>query len=195
MTSRRGFIASLAVAPVAIVAPAFATPAATQHPDWLSLLADERRTFAEFDHMCAVQEAADDRFFDAREMAERAWQRDFDAHRALPHVPPIEGESALSLEARVQDAIKKWNAENQRMRAEREALDGRLRVETGLVEVDQRHERACSAHMAAIRAILAYPSRDPDIIAHKLQMIIDHYGDDNGDYAVLLASIDGEGLA
>ncbi|MCC4251215.1 hypothetical protein LL251_02140 [Sphingobium naphthae] len=195
MTSRRSFIAGLAVAPVAIVAPAVAALPAAQHPDWLALLANEQQAEAAFSLLTVEQEQADSRFFDACRAAEQAWQRAYDAHSRLPHVPLVEGESPAALEARVQQAIGKWNAENRAMRDDRDGLEARLRVETGLAEVEQRCETALSTYVAAVKAIIAYPSRDPDIIAHKLRLMLDQYGDDSDGCMSLLASITGEGLS
>ncbi|MCC4252242.1 hypothetical protein LL251_07380 [Sphingobium naphthae] len=192
MTSRRAFIAGLAAAPVTIAAPALAAIPAAQHPDWLALLANEQRAEAAFNLLIDEQEQTLRRFFAACRAAEKAWQRAYDAHRSLPHVPQIEGESAAAFDARVQEAIGKWNAENRAMRDDRDGLEARLRVETGLAEVEQRYKTACSAHVAAVKAIIAYPSRDPDIIAHKLRLMLDQYGDDSDGCMSLLASITGE---
>ncbi|MFB0875345.1 MULTISPECIES: hypothetical protein [unclassified Sphingobium] len=194
MTSRRTFITAAALAPVAIAAPAVAAIPATQHPDWLALLAEERRLSAAFDLMALEQEQADDRFFAACEAAEADWQRRFDAHRRLPTIPDVEGESADELERRAQAAIRTWNAENQAMRDERETIRERLREQTGLADVEARYSAACSAHTASIRAIVAHPSRDPDIIAHKLRMIVKRQGDSSGSIAPVLASISMEAI-
>lgn len=195
MTSRRSFIAGLAVAPVAIAAPALAAIPAAQHPDWLALLANAQQAEAAFNLVIDEQEQALRRFFAACRAAELEWQRAYDAHSRLPHVPQVEGESPAAFEARVQEAIGKWNAENRAMRDDRDGLEARLRVETGLAEVEQRYETAGSAHVAAVKAIIAYPSRDPDIIAHKLRLMLDQYGDDSDGCMSLLASITGEGLS
>lgn len=191
MTSRRTFIAALATAPVAIAAPAIAAVPATQHPDWLALIADERRLHEAFNVMVDVQEEADDRYYAACEVAEREWQAAYDARRTLPAVDDIEGESADERENRIRTAIANWNAGNQAMRDQRDDLRAKVREQSGLADVEERYLAACSAHTKAIRAIVAYPSRDPDIIAHKLCLMMERYGDDSGELKPLLASIVG----
>ncbi|RYM11012.1 hypothetical protein [Sphingobium cupriresistens] len=199
-TSRRGAMRALAIIPAIIAAPAASAATglvcipATQHADWLALLAEERRLSAAFDLMVDEQEEADDRFYAACEAAEKDWQRAWEA-RTWPGVDRLEGQSDQEFENSVQVAVQRWNVEGEAARQQREAIRDLARQETGLAEVEGRYKAACDTHTAAIRAIIAYPSRDPDIIAQKLRVILDRFGDDSGDLRPLLASIVGEAQA
>ncbi|GAY19717.1 hypothetical protein SFOMI_0237 [Sphingobium fuliginis] len=84
------------------------------------------------------------------------------------------------------------NAFCQRMRVERDALEAPLMTQSELPEAEAKCSAARRDHVAAIKAVIAYPSRDPDIIAHKLRFMIDQFGDEEGDLTPLLTSITGE---
>ena len=192
MTDRRAFLAGLTLAPAAIVIPAMAATPATQDPAWLSLLAEEQRTAVIFDQVVALREEADDRFYDARAAFMVKWQAEVDDKSGKPWKfiqarPADEGE-----DERATAGVRDHNAFNADMRAQLDGLDDALRREVGLPDVENKWLTACDAHSASFSAIIAYPSRDPDIIAHKMRMILGRYGDDSGDIAPLLSSITGE---
>lgn len=196
-TSRRDAMRSFAILPAILAAPSVASAAitATQHPDWLALLAEERRTSADFGHIGDVQDDAYGRFYDARAAAMEAWQADWDKKIGRPHLFIDARPGTEEWEERSSAGIRDYNAYHERMVAQREAIETNARRASGLIEIDKRYDALCDAHTAAIKAIVAYPSRDPDIIEFKLRMIINRYGDDNGEIAPLLASIAGEAVA
>lgn len=192
MTDRRAFLAGLTLAPAAIVIPAMAATPAAQDPAWLSLLAEERRTAVIFDQMVDLREEADDRFYDAKAAFMAKWQAEMDDKSGKPWKfiqarPADEGE-----DERATAGVRDHNAFNANMRAQLDGLDEALGREVGLPDVENKWLTACDAHSASFRATIAFPSRDPDIIAHKMRMILARYGDDNGDIAPLLSSITGE---
>ncbi|QHD65760.1 hypothetical protein GS397_00860 [Sphingobium yanoikuyae] len=195
MTDRRAFLAGLTIAPAAIVIPAMAATPATQDPAWLALLAQERSAAAAFDQMVDLREEADDRFFDAKAAFMAKWQAEMDEKsgkiwKFIQARPADEGE-----DERATAGVRDHNAFNADMRAQLDGLDEALRREVGLPDVEDKWLTACDAHSASFRATIAFPSRDPDIIAHKMRMILDRCGDDNGDLRPLLTSIVGEAEA
>lgn len=192
MTDRRAFLAGLTLAPAAIVIPAMAASPATQDPAWLALLAKERSAAAAFDHMVDLREEADDRFFDAKAAFMAKWHAEMDEKNGkvwkfIQARPADEGD-----DERAMAGVRDHNAFTAEMRAQLDGLDDALREQAGLPDAEAKWEVACDAHNASVKAIVAYPSRDADIIAHKLRLILDHYSDDNGDIAPLLSSITGE---
>lgn len=192
MTSRRTFITAAALAPVAIAAPAFAAIPASQHPDWLALLAEERRASDAFDAWIDIQDEAHSRYYEARNRAMEAWEQEWRARAGKPQ-PFIEARPPEEVgEDRVQAGIRDYNEFHQRMRAERDTIGERLPEKAALAAIDERYDELCDAHTGTIDAILSYPSRDPDIIAEKLRLIVKRHGDGNGSLAPLLASIVGE---
>lgn len=192
MTDRRAFLAGLTLAPAAIVIPAMAATPATQDPAWLALLAKERNAAAVFDQMVDLREEADNRFFDAKAAFMAKWHAEMDdkngkVWKFIQAQPAHEGEDARAIAG-----VRDHNAFTADMRAQLEGLDDALREQAGLPDAEAKWEAACDAHTASVKAIVAFPSREADIIAHKLRLILDRYGDDNGDIAPLLSSITGE---
>lgn len=197
-TSRRAVMRALAILPAAIVTPPAAhaavelicSPAA--NAGWGDLLARERRAAAAYDALADLEEAAYDRFYDARSAAVAQWQAEWDDKAGKPwkfiDARPVHEAKDTRVDAGVQD----HNAFCERMRNERDALEAPLLQRSGLPEAEAQCSEARKAHVAAIQAVIAFPSRDPDIIAHKLRMLVDLYGDDNGDLTPLLTSISGE---
>ena len=195
MTDRRAFLAGLTLAPAAIVVPAMAAAPATQDPAWLALLAKERSAAAAFDQMVDLREEADSRFFDAKAAFMAKWHAEMDEKNGkvwkfIQARPAHEDENE-----RIEAGIRDHNAFAAGMRAQLAEIDGTLSQEAGLPDAEAKWDAACDAHTASVKAIVAYPSREADIIAHKLRLILDRYGDDNGDIAPLLSSITGEARA
>ncbi len=194
MTNRRAFLAGLTLAPAAIVIPAMAATPATQDPAWLMLLAEERSAAAAFDQMVDLREEADSRFIDAKDAFMAKWQAEMDdksgkVWKFIQARPAGEGG-----DERIMAGVRDHNAFNADMRAQLDGLDEAISREVGRPDVEAKWEAACDAHTASVKAIVAYPSRDTDIIVHKLRLILDRYGDD-GEIAPLLSSITGEDRA
>ncbi len=196
-TSRRAVMRALAILPAAIVTPPAAHAAvdlvgapypASADVEWLVLLAAERRASQAFDLEADVNEAAYDRYFEARSAAEAELDRDAGQPWRFIEARPAHERG----DARTNAGIRDYNADCERRRTEKAALDDRLRAEMGMDGVDERYDAACDAHYDTVLAIIAHPSRDPDIIAHKLRLIVTRYGDTNGDLKPLLTSITGE---
>jgi hypothetical protein len=188
---------ALAILPAAIITPPAAHAAVelvgASHPasadvEWLALLETERRASKAFELEVDKKETADDRFFAARAAAEAELDRDAGQPWRFIKARPAHEQG----DARTEAGIRDYNADCERRRTAKAALDDRLRAEMGMDEVDERYDAACDAHDAAVMAIIAHPSRDPGIIAHKLRLIVTEYGDTNGDLRPLLRSITGE---
>ncbi|WP_333605970.1 hypothetical protein [Novosphingobium sp.] len=191
MTDRRTFLASFALAPIAIAAPAIAVSPAVRDHQWLALLAAERQTSDAFAMEADANEEAYDRFYDMRKAALEELERDAGQPWRFIQARPTHEQG----DARTEAGIRDYNADCERRRTEQATLDERLRLEMGLDGVDERYDVACDAHYDSVRAIIAYPSRDPDIIAHKLRLILNLGGVSSGDIRPLLASINGEAVA
>lgn len=202
-SSRRAVMRALIVAPSIIATPAVAhaatglicAPTATQDPAWLVLLEDERHAATAYDIEVEAEDQAYGRFYAARDDAASKWQAAWDQEAGKPHLFIDARPAHETGDLRVSNGIADHNAFCARMRKERDALELPLLHESGLPAAQEKCTAARSAHIAAIQAIIAYPSRDPDIIAHKLRLLIDQFGDDEGDLAPLLASITGEAVA
>ena len=199
-TSRRAVMRALAILPAAIVTPPAAHAAIelvcspAGDGAWAALLAEERRSAAAFDAILDEYNDAYDRLFEAKRVAKADWNRQWDEAGKLWKF--IDARPANEQgDERATAGVRDYNANLERLRQEREGIEQRVREQCGFDAVDERYSDACDAHTAAIKAIVAYPSRDPDIIAHKLRMLIDRYGDDDGDFAPLLSSITGEAAA
>ena len=199
-TSRREVMRALIVAPSIIATPAVAsaatglvcTPTATQDPAWLVLLDNERHAATVYDIEVEAEDQAYDRYYTASKAADAKWQAAWDEKAGKPHKFIDARPAHETGDLRVSNGIADHNAFCARMRKERDALEPPLLQESGLPAAQETCTAARSAHIAAIQAIVAYPSRDPDIIAHKLRLLIGQYGDDEGDMTPLLTSIIGE---
>ena len=196
-SSRRNVMRALAILPATLITPTAAHAAgdfvrapcaASADAEWLGLVAAERRASNAFDVEAGANENAYDRFYKARSVAEAELDRDAGQPWRFIQARPAHEHGTARTEAGIRD----YNADCQRRRTERATLDDRLRSEMDLDTVDEKYDAACDAHYAAVRAIIAHPSRDPDIIAHKLRLILEVGGDNNGDLRPLLASIAGE---
>jgi hypothetical protein len=184
---------------IAILPSLIATPVAAaglvclpaDDAGWIALLAEERRAAATFDQTCEEHNEAYDRLFAAESAAKADWN---DQWLEAGHLWKfVDARPAHEQgDERATAGVSDYNANLARLRQERDKIEARVRRETGFDAVDQRHDAACAAHSKAVKAIIAHPSRDPDIIAHKLRLLIERYGDDEGDLAPLLASIVGE---
>jgi len=183
-TSRREVMRAIAIIP-SIIATPFAASAATglvcaptnDNARWASLLADFEQ--AQKAHSCA---------FDAHSEAEGQY------YATLPQEPRKVYLHATSTNERGEiffDADA-YNAEVMAARAEFEQAKIDTYDASGCAETEIAQSDALDTMTEAMRAIIAFPSRDPDIIAHKLRLIIKEYGDDEGDLRPLLASIAGE---
>lgn len=192
MTDRRTFLTAALIAPVAIAAPAIASVSATQHPEWLALLAEERRLDVIFGQMVDLLEGVERRYLEVRTVLTENWQRQMDDRNGKPWKFIQDRPSHESDEERTTAGVADHNAFAARMREERECLGDKARQEVGMAEAEAKWHGACDAHMASFHAVITYPSRDPAIIAHKMRMILDRFGDTNGDLRPLLASIVGE---
>lgn len=174
MTDRRAFLTAALMAPVAIATPALA--ASTAHdPHWKALLAEMARSNKAHDVASAGTDEAYDRYFamrpKLREVRLRANGKDSDGNHLV-------------------DAAA-YNAERRAAQEEFEQADVDARRISGYGEREIVQASSLDALTASIKAIIAYPSRDPDIIAFKLRLIVKEYGDDSGDLTPLLASIAG----
>lgn len=194
MTDRRHFLTAALIAPVVIAAPAIAAPAfvcsPVQDPAWLALLADERRLDAIFEQMVDLRNDAEERYVKAYDSLTEDWQREMDDKGGKPW-KFIDARPAHEVgEERTIAGVADFNAFGPRMRDELCRLKEEARQAARLPEAEDRWLEACDAQMAAFNAVIAYPSRDPDIIAHKMRMLLDRFGDDNGDLSRMLASIE-----
>lgn len=195
-TSRRAVMRALAILPAAIVAPPAAHAAVelvcspAGDSVWAALLAEERRASEAFDAAMEAQEFVYGRYHEAFQAAEDDWRDRFDARR-FPTVPNVAGETDAQREKRVQAAVIDWNAEGQAFRDERDSIKPRLREQFDIDGVDQDYSEKADRHNATVRAIIAYPSQTPEIISHKLQMVLQQWGDWDDILSPLLASIDG----
>ena len=198
-TSRRAVMRALIIAPSIIATPVVASAApglvcipATQRPEWLALLAEERRLDAIFDQMVDLRNDAEERYIQARTVLTAAWQAEMDDMGGKPwkFVQARPGHEADA--ERTAAGIADYNAFGARMRDEEKGIREKARQEVGMADAEAKWSEACDAHMASFSAIIAFPSRDPDIIAHKMRMILDRYGAENDDMRPLLTSIVGE---
>ncbi|EZP72356.1 hypothetical protein BV96_01789 [Sphingomonas paucimobilis] len=186
-TSRRAVMRALAILPAAIVTPAAAHAAVElvcAPPDngarWASLLTNFEQ---------AVETHS--RAFDAHCESEARY------YAALPGEPRKVYLRPTSTNERGEiffDADA-YNAEVKAARAEFQQAKIDAFQLSGCAETEVAQGAALDAMTEAMRAIIAFPSRDPDIIAQKLRLIIKEYGDDNGDLTPLLCSITGEAQA
>lgn len=197
-TSRRAVMRALIIAPSIIATPFAASAApglvcipATQHPEWLDLLSAERQASEDFTVISNAHEDAYDIYYDEVRAWNDGWQTRKDDLR-LPHVEWIEGEDAESRRLRVEASIKKYGRQSIALEREQKAGAERIRRDCGLALSEKKFSEASSLHRNAISAIVAYPSRDPSIIAAKVELLIKEYGDESGDLAPLLASIAGK---
>ncbi|MCB4858403.1 MULTISPECIES: hypothetical protein [unclassified Sphingobium] len=184
---------SLIATPVASAATGLVcTPTTTQDPAWLGLLDDEREASSAYNMALEAEDQAYDRYFAASKAAEAKWQAAWDEKAGKPHEFIDARPAHETGDLRVTNGIADHNAFCARMRAERDTLEESCDRESGLPAAKEECRAAGQRQGAAIRAIVAYPSRDPDIIAHKLRLLIGEYGDDEGDLTPLLTSIVGE---
>ena len=196
-TSRRAVMRAIAIVPAIIAAPAVAAAApalvcaAAEDPAWLVLLAEEQRAYAAYSAAIDLSEEAANRFHEAIEAFDCNWWDRFEARR-FPAVPKIDGETDAQHEERVNQAVQQWNADGAAFRQEKEETPARLRAAAGCPEADEAQAAACEAHRTAIDAVIAHPSRSPDIIARKLQLIVREFGDCDHILDPLLTSIDAE---
>jgi len=196
-TSRRAVMRALAILPAAIVTPPTAHAAVelvcspVSDGRWAKLLADERRAATAYDELANAEDAAYDRFYSARDAADAKWQARWDEKAGRPYIFIDARPAHEQGDERATAGIHDHNAFCEAMRKERDAMEAPLREQSGLAEAQADCSAARSAHIAAIEAIVAYPSRDPDIIAHKLQLLIEQFGDDDRNLRPLLSSIDG----
>ena len=195
-TSRRAVMRALAILPAAIVAPPAAHAAVelvcspAGDAAWSTLITDEQRARETFEAGMEAQDLVYGRYHDALKAAEDDWHDRFSARR-FPAVPIVASETEVEREARVEAAVQDWNAEGQTFRDQRDSIKPRLREQFDIDKVDQDYSEKADRHNAAIRAIIAYPSRSPEIIAHKLKLVLQQWGDWDGILSPLLASIEG----
>lgn len=198
-SSRRQVMRALIIAPSLIATPVASaatgpvcTPTASQDPAWLALLEDERRTAAAAKQAGKAADDAFSRFSNARDAFMEGWQAEWDDKSGRPYkfidARPAHEEGDCRINAGMID----YNAFHKLMKAKRDQTTAALNSQYRVAETEDVWGAAHDTHIAAIKAIIAYPSRDPDIIAHKLRLLIDQFGDDEGDLAPLLTSIAGE---
>ncbi|NML88795.1 hypothetical protein HHL26_06900 [Sphingobium sp. TB-6] len=198
-SSRREVMRALIIAPSLIATPVASaatglvcTPTTTQDPAWLALLEDERRTAAAAKQAGKAADDAFGRFSNARASFMEGWQAEWDDKHGKPYkfidARPAHEEGDCRINAGMVD----YNAFPKLMKAKRDQTTAALNSQYRVAETEEVWSVAHDTHIAAIKAIIAYPSRDPDIIAHKLRLLIDQFGDDEGDFAPLLTSITGE---
>lgn len=197
-TSRRAVMRALAILPAAIVTPPAAHAAVelvcspAGDAGWSTLLAEERRTAAASLQAGIEADSAFSRYSKARKAFMEGWQAEWDEKCGKPHKFIDARPAHEQGDARVAAGIIDYNAFPKLMESRRDAVTAGLNTEYGVAETEERYYVAHDAHMASIKAMIAYPSRDPDIIAHKLRLLIDQFGDDEGDLRPLLNSITGE---
>jgi len=197
-TSRRAVMRALAILPAAIVTQPAAHAAVelvsspVSDGRWAKLLADERRAASAYDELVNAEDAAYDRFYSARDAADAKWQARWDEKAGKPYIFIDARPAHEQGDERATAGIHDHNAFCEAMRKERDAMEAPLLKQSWLTEAQAECSAARSAHIATIEAIVAYPSRDPDIIAHKLRLLIEQFGDVDGDLPRLLASITGE---
>jgi len=183
-TSRRAVMRALAILPAAIITPPAAHAAVelvcspnNNSDRWVSLLAD-------FDQAVKAHSCA----FDAHSEAEARY------YAALPLEPRKVYLRPTSTNERGEiffDADA-YNAEVRAAQAEFKQAKVDAFLSSGCAETEPAQSDALDRMTEAMQAIIAFPSRDPDIIAHKLRLLIDQFGDDEGDLHPLLNSITGE---
>ncbi|WP_157035892.1 hypothetical protein [Sphingobium chungbukense] len=167
-------------------------PAASKDPAWLALLDDERRAAAVASQAAGAADEAFGHFAKARASFMEGWQAEWDDKFGRPHkfidARPTHEEG----DERVNAGIADYNAFPTMMKEKRNQTTAALNTQYGVQETEEVWSAAHDTRMGAIKAIIAYPSRDPDIIAHKLGLLIEHFGDEEGDLKPLLTSITGE---
>ena len=198
-SSRRQVMRALIIAPSLIATPVASAatglvclPTASQDPAWLALLKEEREAHSAYNIALEAEDQAYDRYFAASKAADAKWQAAWDEKAGKPHKFINARPAHETGDLRVNNGIADHNAFCARMRAERDTLEDSCGRESGLPAAKEECRAVAHRHGNAIRAVVAYPSRDPDIIAHKLRLLIDQFGDDEGDFAPLLTSITGE---
>ena len=184
-TSRRAVMRALAILPAVIVAPQTAQAAAQlvcapQSPvndeRWRALLAEMARADAAHSEAFEAWGAAETRYY---ELKPEMW-------KAVLRPTSTDENGVIFFDPDV------YNAEVAASRKKHQEDEAEARRVSGYDEAEAFQSAALDRLTASIKAIIAYPSREPDIIAAKLQLIIREYGDDNGDLAPLLSSITGE---
>ena len=196
-TSRRGVMRALTVLPSIFATTAIANaatglaciPTASQDPSWLALIDQERQTSLAYNVALEAEDQAYDRYFAAKEAADAKWQAEWDGKAGKPHIFIDARPAHEAGDLRVNNGIVDHNAFCSRMQAKRKTLEASCDQESGFPAAKENCLAAGERHDAAIRAVIAYPSRDPDIIAHKLRLLIGEYGDEESRLASLLASI------
>ena len=183
-TSRRDVMRALAIIPSIIATPIAASAAtglvctpASDNGRWAAVLADFEQ--AQKAHSCAfnVHSEAEGRYYAALPLEPR---------KVYLHPTSTNERGEIFFDA---DA---YNADVRAARAEFEQAKIDAYDASGCAETEAAQSDALDTMIEAMRAIITFPSRDPDIIADKLRLIIKEYGDDNGDLAALLTSITGE---
>ena len=197
-TSRRAVMRALAILPAALVTPpaAHAAVEMVRSPagdaGWAALLAEERWTAAASRQAGIIADEAFSRYSKARDAFMKDWQSEWDDKHGKPHKFIDARPAHEQGDVRVAAGIVDYNAFPRTMEARRDAATAALNDEHGVMETEDRYYLAHDAHVDAIQALIAYPSRDPDIIAHKLRLLIEQFGDEESDLRPLLNSITGE---
>jgi hypothetical protein len=120
------------------------------------------------------------------------WQAEWDDKCGKPHKFIDARPDHEQGDERVAAGIIDYNAFLKVMESRRDSVTVGLSTEYGVAETEECYYVARDAHVASINALIAYPSRDPDIIAHKLRLMVEQFGDEEGDLRPLLNSITGE---
>lgn len=196
MTTRRQLLAAAVAAPI-FSAPATSASAGTSFmcipaddEEWQHLVNVEREAAAQFSAIAEEHDAAHDRYIDVQHDFLEKWQAVWDARR-FPRVPRLDGEADAAHETRVMAAVQEWNAENAAARKRRDDAQSVHMEEVGLTATTVRYNAAYNAHQAAILAVISYPLCTPHALRHKLQLILNEYGDEHEVLGALLSSIEG----
>lgn len=194
MVSRRDIIGVALAIPFAAAVPAGACAglicAPTGGDEWQRLVSAEREAAAQFTTIAEEHDAAHDRYIDVQHDFLEEWQSVWDARR-FPDVPRLDGEADAAHETRVVAAVREWNAENAVARKRRDDAQFDHMDKVGLTETTVRYNAAYNAHQAAILAVISFPLCTPEALTHKLQLILNEYGDEHDVLGAMLSSIEG----
>lgn len=168
--------------------------AAQTDGQWLSLLVEEERTLTVFHDAIDAFNDADDRLDAARLALMEEWNRRWDEESGKPWKFIEAGPDDAQREERVQAGIRAYNACKRKLQEERDGIEDKLREEKACLDAaDEQYNLACDAHIRALNAVIAYPSRDPAIIKEKLRRALHHGFDDRETLLKLQASIQIDG--
>lgn len=170
--SRRSFVAGLAVVPIAAcAAPAVATAPA----EWTALLAEKDRALKAFELAFDAHSDAQQRYYDTQP----------EEPKAIVKPSAVDSEGVIFFDA------ERFNADWATAKAAHAEADAEAMRQSGWEETEAAQRAASDAHQDVMRRMLALPTTNPDIIAEKLDLIIQEYGDEMDGVAVVIQSLKG----